>query len=78
MPPWPTKNKNYWRSEPADAALTWRSTVDNDPNDNDPDDLAEGAQPDDHGLPHWTEPGTGELPRIGAEAATTTWLRGPR
>ena len=38
-----------------------------DRNEHDPQDPAAAGEPDDHGLPHWTEPGTGELPRIGTE-----------
>ncbi len=38
--------------------------MDNDPND---PDSASVFGDEDHGLPHWTEPGTGELPRLAAE-----------
>ena len=40
--------------------------MDNDPNDPESEGTSVfGAE--DHGLPHWTEPGTGELPRLEAE-----------
>ncbi len=47
--------------------------MDNDPKDNEPNGGPAVGDPDDHGLPHWTEPGTGEVPK-----ATTIWPRGPR
>lgn len=40
--------------------------MDNDPNDPE-SDAASVFGAEDHGLPHWTEPGTGELPRLAAE-----------
>ncbi len=41
--------------------------MDNDPKQNEPNGGPAVGDPDDHGLPHWTEPGTGEVPRLGAE-----------
>ena len=40
--------------------------MDNDPTEIDPDGLGLLGD-EDHGLPHWTEPGTGEVPRLAAE-----------
>ncbi len=39
--------------------------MDNEPNEFDPDGLSTLGD-EDHGLPHWTEPGTGEVPRLAA------------
>ncbi len=44
--------------------------MDNEPNDSDTGVDREGMRiirEEDHGLPHWTEPGTGEVPRLAAE-----------
>ncbi len=44
--------------------------MDNEPNDSEtgPEgDRPRDVREEDHGLPHWTEPGTGEVPRLAAE-----------
>lgn len=40
--------------------------MDNDPTDSEPESSSVFGD-EDHGLPHWTEPGTGEVPRLAAE-----------
>ncbi|MGI9624488.1 MAG: phosphatidate cytidylyltransferase [Acidimicrobiales bacterium] len=40
--------------------------MDNDPNDSESESSSVFGD-EDHGLPHWTEPGTGEVPKLAAE-----------